>query len=438
MVEIQTDKYQTLTPIGLTDYRGEHIPFYIKDADRTRSIFALGKSGQGKTTLLLNMAISDLQKGKTLIVIDPHADACTTLLDYVPKEVVHKVVYFNAADTEHPIAFNPLYNIPLAQHHIVAANLLATFKRIFELHNTPRLDYILTQCIITLLHYPNATLLDIQPLLTNKDFRQEVLRHVADIHIKNFWYSEYDKYPPAFRIESISPVLNKVNVFITNPILRNIVGQQGSINIKEIIDSGGILLCNLSKGVIGEDTAALLGSMLLSTIQQTMLQRATQPAEKRTHVYCYVDEAHTFLNSASAAVSMLAECRKFGLSLFLTHQYLEQLPKEIQTAVFGNVGTLISFQIGNNDAEVLATEFAPVFSSSDFINLPKYSFYIKLMIDGQTSKGFSALSLPLPPVGQSYTKEIIAFSRSTYSVAKEIMIDMLPVFQERPAQNTLF
>jgi len=432
------NKYQSLTPIGLTDYRNEHIPFYIKDADRARSLYAAGKSGVGKTTLLLNMAISDIQKGKGIVFLDPHSDAALTLLDYVTPERVTDVVYFNATDIEYPIAFNPLYNVAPDQRHIATANLIATFKRIFNLHNTPRLEYILTQCILTLLHYPTATLLDIQPLLTNKVFREEVLMHVTEMHIKLFWYSEYDKYTPAFRMEAISSVLNKINIFITNPILRNIVGQQGSINIKEVLDSGQILICNLSKGEIGEDTAALLGTMLLSTVQQAVLQRASQRATKRIPVYCYVDEAHTMLNSASAATSMLSECRKFGFSLFLTNQYLEQLPEEIRAAIFGNVGTLISFQVGNKDAEILAKEFVPVFMASDFISLPKHSMYLKLMIDGMTSKGFSALSLPLPPVQQSYKEEIIAFSRSTYSIAQEILIELLPPKRHKPTQNTLF
>jgi len=431
------DEKYSYTPIGKTDFRNQQTPFFIKDADRLRHLYVIGKTGVGKSTLLLNMAASDIQKGKGCCILDPHGDIAEKLLDYVPNERIRDVIYFNAADQEHLMPFNPLYKIKPALRHIATTNLVATFKRIFDLHNTPRLEYILKQCIITLLQYPNATLLHVQPLLTNKLFREEVLRHITDMNVKTFWYSEYDIYPPAFRIEAISSILNKINIFSINPILKNIVGQPGCINIKEILDSGKILVCNLSKGAIGEDTAALLGTLILSSIQQAVMQRVSLPELKRTPVYCYVDECHTMLNSASAAVSILSECRKFGLSLFLTHQYLDQLPKEIQSAVFGNVGTVISFQIGNSDAETLSKEFYPTFNASDFINLPKYAFYIKLMIDGVTSKGFSALSLPPSELLYENKEAIIALAKKN-GTAIEIAIQNVPVIKEKPIQRTLF
>jgi len=429
----------SITPLGLTDFRNTHTPFYIKDTDRLRHIYCLGKSGTGKSTLLKNMAISDIQKGKGVCVLDAHSDTVSALLDYIPKERIEQVIYFNATNAEHLIPFNPLYNIAPAQRHIVASNLIATFKRIWADSWGPRLEYILHQSLLTLLCYPKATLLDIQPLLTNKVFREEILMYTNEVHLKTFWYSEYDKYPPTFRTEAISPILNKMGVFITNPILRNIVGQQGSIDIKDIVDTGKILLCNLSKGVIGDEVSSLLGSMLLSCLQQAVLQRSSQPEEHRRPFFCYVDEAQSYITSAGAIETVLSECRKFGMSLFITHQYLDQLPEQTRSALFGNVGTLICFQVGNPDAEQLAKEFHPIFNASDFINLPKYAMYIKLAIDGVSSRGFSALSLPVMPVQQSYKQEIITATQ-TLSVSKEEGAETTPVPERKTGniQQTLF
>lgn len=381
------------------------------------------------------MAISDIQKGKGCCVIDPHGDIAESLLDHVPKERIQDVIYFNAFDTDHPIAFNPLHNIAPEHRHIVASNLISTFKKIWADSWGPRLEYILHQSLLTLLCYPNATLLDIQLLLTNKVFREEILMYVTEPHLKMFWYSEYDKYPPTFRMEAISPILNKTGVFISNPILRNIVGQQGSIDMKDLVDSGNILLCNLSKGAIGEEISSLLGSMILSSLQQSVIRRNNQPEEQRKPFYCYVDECHSFITTAF--VNVLAEARKYGLSLFLTHQYLDQLPEQIRSAIFGNVGTIISFQVGNEDAEQMAKEFHPVFKVSDFINLPKYSMYIKLAIDGVSSRGFSALSLPVASIQQSYKQEIIAHSRALF-VPDKVLVKSMPAPQKERTQQTLF
>jgi energy-coupling factor transporter ATP-binding protein EcfA2 len=430
----QADK--TYTPIGLTDFRNEHTPFFIKDADRLRHVYAIGKTGAGKSTLLKNMAISDIQKGKGCCVIDPHGDIADNLLNYVSKERIQEVIYFNATDASHPIAFNPIHGISPQDRHIVAANLLQTFKRIWVDSWGPRLEYILHHCLLTLLCYPKATLLDIQPLLTNKVFREEILMYVHEVHLKTFWYSEYDKYPPTFRTEAISPVLNKMGMLISNPVLRNIVGQQGSINIWNIVDSGKILLCNFSKGALGEEVSSLLGSMLLSAIQQAALRRGIQPEANRNPFFCYVDEAHSYISS-NAFESILSECRKFGLSLFLTHQYLEQLPEQTRSAIFGNVGTIISFQVGNNDAEQLAKEFHPLFKSSDFVNLPKYSMYLKLAIDGVSSRGFSAVALPAPLILQSCKNEILSHNQKL-SLHKPVIRLPTPDAPQKPNQHTLF
>ncbi len=427
------DKYQSLTPLGKTDFRDQQIPFFIKDADRLRHIYVIGKTGVGKSTLLLNMAISDIEKGKGCCVLDPHGDIADKLLNYIPQDRIEDVVHFNITDIQHLVAYNPLHNVHPQQYHIVVANLISTFKKIWADSWGPRLEYILNQSLLTLVYYPKATLLDIQPLLTNTVFREEVLLYVQNNLLKLFWYNEYDKYPPAFRMEAISPVLNKMGVFASNLILRNVVGRNASINIQQIVDTRKILICNLSKGSIGEESSSLLGSILLSGIQQAVLARSNLSEENRTPFYCYVDECGSFLTTAF--IGILSEARKYGLSLFLAHQYLDQLPEQIRSAIFGNCGTIISFQTGNEDAVTLAKEFYPVFSAADFINIPKYSFYIKLMIDGQTSKGFSALSLPIQRSACSYKDQIIVNqARAVMQTARTE-----PVIAEiKKVQQTLF
>lgn len=410
------------TPIGLTDWRDIRQPFGIRDADRLRHIYVIGKTGTGKSTLLQNMAISDIQKGKGICVIDPHGDIVESLLNYVPKGRIKDVIYFNATDIHAPTAFNPLYNIAPEHQHTIAGSLVSTFKKIWSDSWGPRLEYILTLSIRTLLCYPTATLLDVQPLLTLKEFRNEVLNYVKDVHIRSFWFNEFDKYPPTLRMDSISPVLNKVGVFAANPVLKGIVGQQGSITMQEIVDEGKILLCNFSKGSLGEEVSSLLGSMVLTALEQAVLKRSSTPEIARRPFYTYVDEMHSFVTLAFT--SILAEARKYGLSLFLTHQYLEQLNEKVLAAIIGNVGTIISFQLGAADAQFVAKEFYPVFTTTDIINLPKFSMYLKLMINGQTSKPFSAISLPL-------TKEMYYDKNAILDASKLQSKKLLPEEQQK-------
>lgn len=385
----------SITPIGITDFRNTAILFGIKPADRLRHIYVIGKTGVGKSTLLQNMAITDIEQGNGLCVIDPHGDVAENLLNYIPISRIDDVVHFNAADNECPIAFNPLYNIPDSRKHLVTSILIATFKKIWSDSWGPRLEYILRNVLLTLLKsHEIKTLLDVQPLLVDKDFREHILYHCSDKQLLSFWRNEFDKYPPAFRSEAIAPILNKIGVFVQNEVLRTIFGQKEStLNLQTIINQKKLLICNFSKGILGEDIATILGSMLVSAIHFTALERATLPIAGRTPFYLYIDEMHSFISLAFA--NILSEARKYGLSLFLTHQYLDQISEELRSAIFGNVGTIISFRIGAEDAAYLAKEFYPIFSQTDFINLPPYSMYLKLMIDGIASKPFSSKSLPL-------------------------------------------
>jgi len=403
-----------VTPIGITDFRNQHQPFGIKQKDRFGHIYVIGKTGTGKTTLLLNMAIDDILKGRGLAIIDPHGDLSNTLLDYIPKERIEDTIYFNAADYEYPIAFNPLYNIKKEDRHLVASELVGTFKKLWSASWGPRLEYILRYSILTLLEYPGATLLDIQPLLTDAQFRSTILSHITNSNIIAFWKQEFDKYPLALRSEAITPVLNKVGLFNSSSILRNIVGQpQSSFEINEVINSSRILICNLSKGEIGEDASALLGSMLVSAIQFAALRRSKVPEGDRIPFFLYIDEMHSFVSLSLADI--LAEARKYKLSLFIAHQYLDQLHEKLRSAIFGNVGTIITFRIGLEDAKILGPQFYPVFDELDLVNIPRYTFLIKLMIDGLSARPFNGLSNSLSNKNSKTRMHIVATSRCNYA-----------------------
>lgn len=381
-----------ITPIGVTNYRKTNQKFGIKDKDRLQHIYCIGKSGTGKSTLLKNMALSDINRGSGLCVIDPHGDVARELVRHVPAERESDIIYFDTT-CDQPVAFNPLKGVHPKYHHLVASGLISAFKKIWHESWGPRMEYVLRHVLLTLLEVPDATLLDIQPLLTDKEYRAKALLYVTTEHNKKYWTSEFDKYSPSFRNEVIAPILNKVGIFATSDPLRKIVGQKTrSIRLKEVMDNSKILICNLSKGEIGEDASTILGSILVTSIQLATLYRATQPEHTRIPFYLYIDECHSFITLSFADI--LAESRKYRLSLFLSHQYIEQLDNRIRSAIFGNIGTIISFRVGATDAEYLAKEFYPVFNEKDLINLPRFSMYMKLMIDGTASQPFSAVSLP--------------------------------------------
>lgn len=376
-----------ITPIGYTTWRNQNIPFGIKDKDRLGHIYCIGKTGMGKSTLLQKMALSDITKGKGCGIIDPHGDVAKYLIERIPENRKKDLIYINPVD-ENVIAFNPLHAIHPNYHSLVASGLISTFKKIWADSWGPRMEYILRFSLLTLLQYPYATLLDIQPLLTDKYFKEKVLEYVKDDYIFDFWRKEFDTYTSSFRNEVISPILNKMGVFISSKPLRNMLGKKVSgFRMSQVMDEQKILIANLSKGELGEDTSTIIGSILVTSIQLSALYRAKQPMEKRIPFYLYVDEAHSFLSLSFADI--LAESRKYGLSLFLAHQYIEQFHEDIRSSIFGNVGTLISFRVGASDAEYLEKEFEPEILKDDIIKLQKFGIYIKLMIDGVTSAVFS-------------------------------------------------
>jgi len=426
----------------MTDWRNQHQVFGIKEKDRLGHIYCLGKTGSGKSTLLLNMAIADIAQGKGIGVIDPHGDLAEELLNYIPKERINDVIYFNAGDTEYSIAFNPLSNVEEQDRYLVAATIVTTLKKLWADSWGPRLEHILRNTLLSLSYYSKSTLLDIVPMLTNYEFRKQVLYAVPVVSLQEFWSKEFEPLSPQLKNEFIAPIINKVGLFTSNPIIRNIFGQQKStINIAAAMDSQKIIIVNLSKGVLGEAGTQLVGSLLVSQFQIASLGRATRPIATRTPFYLYIDEVHSFITKSF--VDILSESRKYGLSLFITHQFLDQLPEDIQKSILGNVGTLISFRVGSGDAKVMAEEFFPVFKQTDFINLPRYHIYIKLLIDGTTSKPFSATTRLLSIPRKSFKTKIIIMSRNKFGrqrdiIENEILSKYINLFRNEAVQETLF
>jgi hypothetical protein len=412
-MERKNNAKNPITPFAITDYRDIKKRFGIKEKNRRGHMYIIGKTGTGKTTLIENMIISDIRARNGLAVIDPHGDLAEDLLNFIPKRRINETIYFNPSDLDYPIAFNPLEKVDRNHHHLVASGLISVFKKIWHDFWGPRMEHILRHAILALLEYPGSTLLDLPLILVDKEFRRKVLEKVTNPQVRDFWLTEFERYSTYFRSEAISPIQNKIGQFIVSPLIRNIVGQaKSTIDFRKIMDEGNIFIANLSKGKIGEDNCALLGAMIVTKIQLAALSRGDIPEQKRKSFYLYVDEIHNFLTLSFADI--LSEARKYGLYLILTHQYIEQLDEEIRSAVFGNVGTLITFRIGARDAQFLKNEFSPVFDETDLISLPNYHIYLRLMINGVTSRPFSAITLPPPEVKTSHKASVIAASRMKF------------------------
>lgn len=410
-------KSSHVTPIGLTNWHNENKRFGIKDPDRLGHIYVIGKTGTGKSTLLENMAISDIKRGNGLCLIDPHGDMASHILDYIPETRINDVLYFNPADTEFPVAFNPILGIHPSHHHLVASGLISTFKKIWADSWGPRMEYILRFALLTLLESQNSSLLEIQLLLTDQTFRTGILSKSKSPHLLSFWHNEFEKLSLKQRSEVIAPILNKTGLFLASPYLRNIVGQKvRGFNLTTIMNTGKILIANLSKGELGEDVSSILGNILVTNVQLAALYRAKQPEKGRKPFYLYVDEMHSFVSLSFADI--LAEARKYRLSIFLSHQYIDQLNEKIRSAIFGNVGTIISFRVGAEDAKVMASEFTPVFCEDDLVNLPKFHMYLKLMIEGTSSKPFSALTMPLQIKACNSREKVITSSQLNHGTPR--------------------
>ncbi len=409
---------QPITLLGETDFRNQKRRFGIKPGDRQRHVYVVGKTGTGKTTLLENMAKQDIQSGKGVAIVDPHGEFAEKMIDFVPSSRINDVIYFNPVDTEFPIAFNVMEKVDAEHRHLVASGLVGVFKKIWAESWGPRLEYVLRNAVLALLEYPGSTLLGIMRLLVDKEYRARVMEKVKDPVVKSFWVDEFSKYKGNFEVEAISPIQNKVGQFLTNPMIRNIVGQtKSTIDLRKAMDEGKILIMNLSKGLIGEDASALLGAMMITKLQLAAMSRVDMPEAERRDFYLYVDEFQNFATDSFA--NILSEARKYRLCLTLAHQYIGQLITDSSTrvkdAVFGNVGTMIVFRVGAEDAEFLEKEFSPEFMAPDLVGLGFAQIYLKLMIDGFSSRPFSATTLPPISREEKSSREKIAkVSRERY------------------------
>lgn len=334
----------------------------------------------------------DLTAGNGFTLLDPHGDLSERIKRYIPKERAPDVIDFNVPDSKQPFGFNPLSNVPVSKRPLAASGMLSVFKHLWRESWGPRLEHLLRNSLLTLLEQKDASFADLLRLLHDRKFRKEVVAEVENEQIRKFWHEEYDKYPERLRAEAVSPLQNKVGAFITNPLLNRILTKpEQPLSLRKAMDKGKILLVNLAKGKIGEDTALLLGSLLISRMGLAALSRADIAPEQRRDHYLYLDEFHSFTTLSLTA--MLSELRKYRLNLILAHQYLAQLAPEIRDAVLGNVGTIIAFRVGAIDAQLLAAEFAPEITGTDLTNLPNYHIYLKMMIDGMISKPFSAATI---------------------------------------------
>jgi len=417
-----------ITYIAETNFRGDRQKFGIKRVDRRQHTYVIGKTGVGKTGFLKNMALQDINNGEGLAIIDPHGEFVEEILEGVPPHRMKDVVYFNPADMEHPVSFNIMDVQDPKYKHLIASGLIGIFTKIWANVWSARMEYILANCILALLDTPGTTLLGIPRMLVDRDYRQKIINNLQDPVVKSFWVNEYEEWEPRYRNEAIAPVQNKVGQFLNVAFVRNIVGQaKTTIDIDEIMNNRKILLVNVSKGRIGEDNAAILGAMLITKIQLSAMERVRIPEDERKDFYLYVDEFQNF--ATDSFVNILSEARKYRLDLIIAHQYVGQLVTDsttaVRDAVFGNVGTMVSFRVGAADAEFLEPEFTPEFLQDDLIRLANRDIYLKLMIDGITSRPFSGRTITLAPIPKDDKKreEIIKISRTNYARPRTVVED---------------
>ncbi len=428
-----------ISAFGVTNFRGINHQFGMLRYDRSRHVYIIGQTGAGKSGLLELFALSDIFHNQGYAIIDPHGDFAINNMKFIPGSRLNDVVYFNPADTAYPLGFNPLEVTNPNQKTNISSEVIGVLKRMFGESWGPRLEYILRYTILALLDRPETTMLDITRMLTDKNFRKETLGYCRDTVVLQFWNVEFASWNDKFVAEAVAPVLNKVGAFTANPIIRNIIGQpKSTFNIRQIMDEGKILIVNLSKGLIGEDNAAILGSFLVTKIQLAAMSRSDIPdIRDRRPFYLYVDEFQNFATDSFATI--LSEARKYGLNLTVANQYISQMNETVRDAVFGNVGTMISFRVSADDAPILAKQFEPNFESVDLLQMHNRNFVINMVIGGEKTPAFSARTLELPPSQADNTLHIIEHSRRMYSrsredVEKEINAAIMP--QPQPQKQS--
>lgn len=407
--------------IGEAEFRNKRTSFGIKIDDLRRHLYTIGMTGAGKTTLLDTMAIHHIQNGMGVGVIDPHGEFAERLLSFVPKERIDEVVYINPSDTDFPIAFNVMENVAFDFRHNVASSMLAVFKKIWPDVWSARMEYILNNTFLALLEFPDSTLLGINRMLSDKSYRKKMVDELQDPVVKAFWTNEFARYNEKFQTEAIAPIQNKVGQFTANPLVRNIIGQvKSKINLREVMDSGKILIIRLPVGLLGETNSQLLGGLLVTKIQQAAMSRIDVPESQRRDFTLIIDEFQNFANESF--VKILAEARKYHLSLVIGHQYIEQVPEEITAGIFGNVGTIINFRVGPKDAEFIEPQYEPYLTVQDLVNLPNHYFYAKLLVEGISSTPFLASTLRPPETpNESFREDIVKLSQLKYCTNRKIV-----------------
>lgn len=401
--------------IGKTFTYGGDADFGLRVEDARQHTYLIGKTGSGKTTLLRNLILQHIAAGHGVALLDPHGDLADELLDHFPPSRADDLIYFNPADTDFPIGFNPLAQVPPAQRPLVAAGLTSAFKSIWRDSWGPRMEYILHHALAALLECPNTSLLGVNRMLADERYRKWVVGQVRDPFIRAFWTDEFAKYEPRFMREVIAPIQNKLGQLMLNPAIRNILGQVRSrIDLRYMMDSGRVFIANLAKGRLGADQANLLGALLTAQFQHAAMTRADTPEEERRDFFLLIDEFQNFTTDSFA--SILAEARKYRLSLTLSHQYIDQLLPPIRQAVFGNVGTLISFRIGHTDAAVMAAEFGQAFPAARFADLGRFEVLVRVLEYGTTREPFQGKTHPPLHLGRGRRHRLITCSRQNFPV----------------------
>ncbi len=408
-----------------TGFSGRRDFFGIKRFDRRQHLYIIGKTGVGKTKMIELLARADINEGYGLCVIDPHGDLVGALLDYIPRERSQDVVLIDPTDMDFPVSFNPICEVPPEDRHLVAGGLIEAFKKQFGEQWTSRLEHVCRFTILALLEYKEATFADMLKMLTDAKFRQKVIPSITDEVIRRFWTLEFAAWSERFDNEAITPLVNRIGQFLSNPLVRHTFSQrENKINFDTLIHSSSIILINLSKGVLGEENTELFGTLIITAIYQAAMRRAKISETERVPFYLYVDE---FQNVATQTfLNLFSESRKYGMNITVSHQYLGQVAPKIRDTVFGNAGTLASFRLGAEDAERMAKEFAPVCQIEDLLNLSAREFVVKLSIDGKVSDPFSGETNDVEKNEISYKEEIMKLSREKYSrpiheVRKELL-----------------
>ncbi|MDA1209079.1 MAG: type IV secretory system conjugative DNA transfer family protein [bacterium] len=422
-----------VSPFGITNYHNNFVPFGIHREDRRRHLYCVGKSGSGKSKLLELLIHNDIHAGKGVAVLDPHGDLVDAVLRYIPRDRIDDVILFDPTDTEFPIAFNPLTKVDESYKMQLTIGILDIFKKLFGDNWSYRLEHVLRYTILALLDSPNTTVMSILKMLSDKNYRQKIVARIDDNVVKSFWVSEFAAWSEKYDADAITPLLNKVGQFVATNMMRNVVGQPDTLfDIRDVMDNKKILLMKVSKGLLGEENSSLMGSMIITKIYQAAMSRADTLEEDRSDFYFYVDEFQNF--ATDTFYEIMSEARKYHLNLTIAHQYMGQLSDKIRQTVFGNVGSMISFRVGAEDAAVLAEEFNPIFKERDIINLGVREFYTKMSVNGEIREPFSGRTMDVPKIEEDLTQEIKAASRAKYCRPRAEVEELLRKWDEAASE----